>query len=115
MEKPQWRILENDSFTQASGDGGAWGRKLDQRQECLYLWDSERGQNSQLLHEQMPQILRDMKVELSRGGRQPAGESPLWKAFEKAVLGYGALCEPDPEHEIRGAWRTGWPEGGQLC
>ena len=98
-------ILEKDSFESA-----AQGQQnLDQRLECLYLWDS-REENSQILHEQMPQILRDMKVDFQEidVSRQ---EIPSLEGFEKAILGYGDYAKTRDEIVGLSDWVS---EGGQL-
>lgn len=100
-------LLDNDSFAQASGtaaDGEESGKA-----ECLYLWDSEDA-SSQLLREQMPQILHDMKVSF-REVDISREEIPDYEAFEKVVLGYGRYNQTEQEILDLADWVAG---GGDL-
>ncbi|WP_373218661.1 DUF2194 domain-containing protein [Ruminococcus sp. 5_1_39BFAA] len=61
------------------------GQDAGQKEECLYLWDSG-DPNSEILHEQMPQILHDMKIPFKEVDVQTEA-LPDWNDFEKVVLG----------------------------
>lgn len=56
-----------------------------EKRECLYLWSS-RDANSRILHEQMPQILHDMKVDYEEVDVDTQ-TLPDFAGFEKLVLG----------------------------
>lgn len=57
----------------------------EEKRECLYLWSS-RDANSQILHEQIPQILHDMKVDYEEVDVDTQ-TLPDYAGFEKLVLG----------------------------
>ena len=59
---------------------------VKQGEQCLYLWDS-RDENSQLFHEQMPQILQDMRVDYTETDAA-AGETVIFENYETVILGY---------------------------
>lgn len=67
-----------------------------QKVECLYLWDSLDA-NSQILHEQMPQILQDMKVSFQETDISKE-EIPSYQNFEKVIVGFGNY--PQVQDEI---------------
>ena len=63
--------------------------------ECLYLWDSSDA-NSQILHEQMPQILQDMKIRYEETDISEE-EIPKYENFEKVILGFGSYSQVQEE------------------
>ncbi|MDO4276423.1 MAG: DUF2194 domain-containing protein [Eubacteriales bacterium] len=84
QEKKVLEILDNASFasedknTNAYGDGG--------KSECLYLWDSG-DDNSVVLHEQMPRILKDMKVSFVEADISRE-QIPTCSGFDKVIMGF---------------------------
>ena len=83
--------------------------EFDEEAECLYLWDSEN-ENSQLLHRQMPQILKDMKaavreVDVSRE------ELPSLDQIDKIILGYSGYEKTRQEILTLSDWVS---DGGQM-
>ena len=59
---------------------------VKQGEQCLYLWDS-RDENSRLFHDQMPQILQDMRVDYTESDAA-SGETVTFEKYETVVLGY---------------------------
>lgn len=74
-------ILNDDSFQKADA-----GTDTEQGTECLYLWDST-DENSVVFHEEMPQILHDMKVDYTEIDLSQA-ELPDLEPFETVVTGF---------------------------
>lgn len=71
-------VEDTETETEQDQDAG-------QKEECLYLWDSG-DPNSEILHEQMTQILHDMKISFKEVDIQME-TLPDWNDFEKVVLG----------------------------
>lgn len=98
-------LLEADTYM----DGSRAGDKLEKETECLYLWDSGDA-NSQILHEQLPQVFRDMKVEYEEIDISTE-EIPAYESFEKVVLGYERYDQTEEEILALADWVA---DGGDL-
>ncbi|MCD8074561.1 MAG: DUF2194 domain-containing protein [Lachnospiraceae bacterium] len=93
---------EAASFTAAATENA------QEEPDCLYVWQSEDG-NSVLLHEQMPQILTDMKVDYLEVDADTQ-EVPELEAFDTLVLGVATFDDLYWLEDLR-TWVS---DGGKL-
>lgn len=84
QERKVLEISDKENFVSAGKAADA--HEPEGTRECLYLWDSE-DENSAVLHGQMPQILKDMKVSFIEVDISEE-EIPSCADFDKVILGF---------------------------